>query len=324
MCGQLRSQVVCSTCDSLSTAFDPFWDLSVPIPSRAQTSERASSAIRSAAGGCGSSSACSLTECMSAFSAEETLAEDDAYYCSKCKTHQPARKKLALYRVPHLLIIHIKRFRFSTFRRTKLGTSVTGASELDIRPYCAEGATLVDLPTAVIDPSCPVDGGVGSGAEEGTEEGVGGEGGQQSPGAPEEKGDDGDDGDDGERGAAGGVAPRLVSEAGEDDTMYDLVGVSNHMGALGGGHYTADCMNGDGQSWHNFNDSRVSPLGEVRGAGGGKGKAGEGGECPINGANAYLLFFRRRSDYKKHQCAAFPATGKRHDTSAEQAAGGSG
>jgi hypothetical protein len=267
---------------------------------------------------------------MSAFSAEETLAEDDAYYCSKCKAHQPARKKLALYRVPHLLIVHIKRFRFSTFRRTKLGTSVTGASELDIRPYCAEGATLVDLPTAVIDPSCPVDGGVGSGAKEGVEEGVGG-GGGQSPGAPDsapvEKGDDGGDRERGAvggvaggvaGGVVGGVAPRLVSEAGEDDTMYDLVGVSNHMGALGGGHYTADCMNGDGQSWHNFNDSRVSQLGEVRGA------AGEGGECPINGANAYLLFYRRRSDYKKHQCAAFPATGKRHDTSGEQASGGPG
>ena len=32
-CGQLRSEIKCRDCGYRSTSFDPFWDLSVPIPS---------------------------------------------------------------------------------------------------------------------------------------------------------------------------------------------------------------------------------------------------------------------------------------------------
>ena len=31
-CGQLKSHVVCGTCGHVSTAYDPFYDLSLPIP----------------------------------------------------------------------------------------------------------------------------------------------------------------------------------------------------------------------------------------------------------------------------------------------------
>lgn len=31
-CGQLRSAVICSECGHMSTTFDPFYDLSLPIP----------------------------------------------------------------------------------------------------------------------------------------------------------------------------------------------------------------------------------------------------------------------------------------------------
>lgn len=34
--GQLRSEVLCGGCGAASTAFDPFLDLSVPIPSGVQ------------------------------------------------------------------------------------------------------------------------------------------------------------------------------------------------------------------------------------------------------------------------------------------------
>ena len=35
-CGQLRSEVICQTCQSCSIAYDPFWDLSVSIPKKHQ------------------------------------------------------------------------------------------------------------------------------------------------------------------------------------------------------------------------------------------------------------------------------------------------
>ena len=39
---------------------------------------------------------------------------------------------------------------------------------------------------------------------------------------------------------------------------YKLKGISNHMGSLNGGHYTADAVSIiDNNTWYNFNDSRV-------------------------------------------------------------------
>lgn len=40
----------------------------------------------------------------------------------------------------------------------------------------------------------------------------------------------------------------------KDDCIYDLFGVSQHMGSLSGGHYTAVCKNGIDGNWYDFND----------------------------------------------------------------------
>ncbi len=36
--GQLKSTLKCRTCDHISITFDPFWDLSLPIPSSSSSS----------------------------------------------------------------------------------------------------------------------------------------------------------------------------------------------------------------------------------------------------------------------------------------------
>jgi ubiquitin carboxyl-terminal hydrolase 4/11/15 len=43
---------------------------------------------------------------------------------------------------------------------------------------------------------------------------------------------------------------------------YDLIAVSNHMGGLGGGHYTAHAKNVHDQKWHSFDDSNVGDIHE--------------------------------------------------------------
>ncbi|EAW90357.1 hCG1991532, isoform CRA_d [Homo sapiens] len=53
-----------------------------------------------------------LDSCLRAFTSEEELGESEMYYCSKCKTHCLATKKLDLWRLPPFLIIHLKRFQF--------------------------------------------------------------------------------------------------------------------------------------------------------------------------------------------------------------------
>ncbi|XP_061538525.1 ubiquitin carboxyl-terminal hydrolase 32 isoform X5 [Phycodurus eques] len=54
----------------------------------------------------------SLDSCLNAFTSEEELGEDELYYCSKCETHRLATKKLDLWRLPPILIVHFKRFHF--------------------------------------------------------------------------------------------------------------------------------------------------------------------------------------------------------------------
>ncbi|XP_016852445.2 ubiquitin carboxyl-terminal hydrolase 32 isoform X1 [Anolis carolinensis] len=60
-----------------------------------------------------------LDSCLRAFTGEEELGEDEMYYCSKCKTHCLATKKLDLWRLPPILIIHLKRFQFVNGRWIK-------------------------------------------------------------------------------------------------------------------------------------------------------------------------------------------------------------
>uniref|UniRef100_A0A3P8ZZ19 Ubiquitin carboxyl-terminal hydrolase 32 n=1 Tax=Esox lucius TaxID=8010 RepID=A0A3P8ZZ19_ESOLU len=61
----------------------------------------------------------SLDSCLQAFTSEEELGEDELYYCSKCKTHRLATKKLDLWRLPPILIVHLKRFQFMNGRWIK-------------------------------------------------------------------------------------------------------------------------------------------------------------------------------------------------------------
>ncbi len=45
-----------------------------------------------------------LDSCLHAFTKEEQLGEDEKYYCSKCKEHQQAIKKLDIWKLPPILV----------------------------------------------------------------------------------------------------------------------------------------------------------------------------------------------------------------------------
>jgi hypothetical protein len=63
----------------------------------------------------------------------------------------------------------------------------------------------------------------------------------------------------------------------EAPPVYDLFAVSEHIGGMGGGHYTAKCLNEVDQKWYSFNDSTVSPT---------------TASAAVSGS-AYVLFHRR-------------------------------
>ena len=68
-CGQLRSTVVCKKCGKKSTAFDPFWDLSLPIPKSSTMSVKRFGYFSK--GTSLSSSKISINDCLKAFTDEE-------------------------------------------------------------------------------------------------------------------------------------------------------------------------------------------------------------------------------------------------------------
>ncbi|XP_041860910.1 ubiquitin carboxyl-terminal hydrolase 11 [Melanotaenia boesemani] len=65
-----------------------------------------------------------LQECIELFTTVETLEEENPWYCPVCKKHQLATKKLDLWSLPEVLIIHLKRFSYTKFTREKLDSIV--------------------------------------------------------------------------------------------------------------------------------------------------------------------------------------------------------
>lgn len=86
----------------------------------------------------------SLYKCLEAFLKEEPLGPEDMWYCPVCKKHYQATKKLDLWRLPEILVIHLKRFSYSRFLKNKLETYVDfPVHDLDLSAHIAhkEGQT---------------------------------------------------------------------------------------------------------------------------------------------------------------------------------------
>jgi len=144
-------------------------------------------------------------------SMSEKLSENDPWYCNKCKKHQLATKKFDLWKLPDVLIIHLKRFSYTQYHREKINSKIHfPLTDLQLSDFCTN---------------------------------------------PEMK-----------------------------DSNYDLFAVSNHMGGLGGGHYTAYAKNFLDKKWYELNDSRVSPIDEDR------------VESRIISSSAYVLFYGRKQE----------------------------
>ncbi|XP_019453814.1 PREDICTED: ubiquitin carboxyl-terminal hydrolase 8-like isoform X1 [Lupinus angustifolius] len=82
----------------------------------------------------------SLYNCLEAFLQKEPLGPEDMWYCPSCKKPCQASKKLDLWRLPEVLVIHLKRFQYSRFMKNKLETYVDfPVDNLDLSAYIAYG-----------------------------------------------------------------------------------------------------------------------------------------------------------------------------------------
>lgn len=81
----------------------------------------------------------SLEDCLREYGKPEILSEANLWYCPRCKEHRRAEKKFELWKVPDILVMHLKRFSSSRNFRDKLDIKVD---------YPVEG---LDLSTMVRD-----------------------------------------------------------------------------------------------------------------------------------------------------------------------------
>uniref|UniRef100_A0A5F8GMX6 Ubiquitin carboxyl-terminal hydrolase n=1 Tax=Monodelphis domestica TaxID=13616 RepID=A0A5F8GMX6_MONDO len=137
--GQLLSQVTCITCNYKSNTIEPFWDLSLEFPERYHCIEKGLIPFNQ--------TECMLTEMLAKFTETEAL-EGRIYACDQCNSRRrksspkplvlsEARKQLMIYRLPQVLRLHLKRFRWSgRNHREKIGVHVVFDQVLTMEPYC--------------------------------------------------------------------------------------------------------------------------------------------------------------------------------------------
>jgi ubiquitin C-terminal hydrolase len=146
-----------------------------------------------------------LSACIDKYTEEETLNEQNMWYCASCKEFVCARKKFDIWKAPAVMIIHLKRFTYSSMFRDKIDSFVDFPLEgLDMKPWVIGNTT--------------------------------------------------------------------------DKLVYDCYAVSNHMGGLGGGHYTAYVRSHLDSKWYELNDSSAHLASTDE----------------IKSSSAYVLFYKRR------------------------------
>eukprot|EP00057_Strongylocentrotus_purpuratus_P031513 XP_784858.2 PREDICTED: ubiquitin carboxyl-terminal hydrolase 8 [Strongylocentrotus purpuratus] len=112
--GQFKSTVRCLSCNNKSVKFEAFMYLSLPIASKSK---------------------CSLHECLQQFSKPEELTGDNATHCTHCKGNRKSEKTILIWKLPHILLIHLKRFYYEGMWRQKLQTNVDFPNDLTMDRY---------------------------------------------------------------------------------------------------------------------------------------------------------------------------------------------
>lgn len=88
--GTLTSETKCLTCENVSQRDEAFLDLSVDLDQHS-----------------------SVTSCLRKFSEEEMLCERNKFHCDRCGGLQEAEKRMKIKRLPKILALHLKRFKYT-------------------------------------------------------------------------------------------------------------------------------------------------------------------------------------------------------------------
>ncbi|XP_026740853.1 ubiquitin carboxyl-terminal hydrolase 32-like isoform X3 [Trichoplusia ni] len=241
-----------------------------------------------------------LRSCLRAFTSSERL--EQRYHCAHCRSAQPATKKLQIWRLPPILIVHLKRFQYVNNKWIKSQKVVNFPfHDFDPTDYLAsvpqetilrhtEILTLRRRSSLVDDTISESD----SDQDEDSPPKV-----HNKPKVERKRKESAE-----VRGRQRLESTSLVTTPVTDDNLIDyhqhhllkdqdpfdikyrLYAVVSHSGQMSGGHYVAYARNPSG-AWLCYNDSSCREL--------------PGRSPPIDPASAYLLFYERQGlDYERY------------------------
>jgi len=130
--GTLTNETRCLNCETVSAKDENFLDLSIDVDENT-----------------------SVTHCLRVFSNTETLCLEQKYYCEVCHSKQEAQKRMRVKKLPSILALHLKRFKYfeSLNRYQKLSHRVVFPLELRLfntSHDALNGDRLYDLVAVVI------------------------------------------------------------------------------------------------------------------------------------------------------------------------------
>lgn len=244
----------------------------------------------------------SVHDCLAAFTKEEQLGDREKYHCSRCKQHQLATKKLQIYRLPPILIIHLKRFQllggkwvksqkivrfpFKDFDPTdylspvprKAALSFRRSQQQQAQPRVASSPLVMrrpELPLLRPGVASPVRGRPEVAAEMRlASSSSSSTGSLPRNGTPLANGDVMDTGGGGE--PQDHHKHRLHPGYSPLDLKYQMYALACHTGILGGGHYVSYACNPNNK-WYCYNDSSCKEVQLDQ----------------IDSDSAYMLFYER-------------------------------
>jgi len=122
--GILQNEVTCLACNNKSIKHDPFLDLSLDLPDDTSSTKSSDSEGNSNSSAPLTRGKIHLLDCLSSFIRLEELEETELYHCPNCKKRQRSTKRFWIRKLPNVLCLHLKRFRWNNYSRTKLDTFV--------------------------------------------------------------------------------------------------------------------------------------------------------------------------------------------------------
>jgi ubiquitin carboxyl-terminal hydrolase 8 len=117
--GQLRSTTKCANCKGESVRFENFIQLSIPIAKGKKSS---------------------LVECLKDFSRAQIIPKESGWVCPRCQVKVQAFRKSEIWKLPPILILHLKRVHFDGKKFSKINEMVS---------YPLEGLDLSELAVGI-------------------------------------------------------------------------------------------------------------------------------------------------------------------------------